>query len=66
MADNQAPASPGKCSAEIYRNGNPFPFICGKKALFEHEGQMYCKTHYPPAIQAKRIAHQKKASGGKS
>lgn len=51
-----------KCSAEVYRNGNPHPFLCGKKAQFEHEGKEYCATHYPPNVQAKRIEHQNKAA----
>lgn len=29
---------------------------CGRKAVYEHEGKHYCKTHHPPTVQAKRDA----------
>lgn len=59
MTARPTPA-PHKCSAEVYRNGNPFPFACGKTATLEHDGKKYCKTHYPPTVQAKRVELQKK------
>lgn len=62
MSKANKPTAP-KCSAEVYRNGNPFPFVCGKTASLEHEGVMYCKTHYPPAVKARRAAAAAKKHG---
>ena len=49
-----------KCCAQVRRAGAWRSHPCGKNASMEHEGKHYCKTHYPPTVQAKRDASHAK------
>lgn len=40
------------CAGKIFRGYRYYS--CSNKASHEHEGTMYCKTHHPPTVQAKR------------
>ena len=49
-----------KCCGQVRSAGAWRSHPCGKNASMEHEGKHYCKTHYPPTVQAKRDASHAK------
>lgn len=48
------------CCEMVWARGAYRGYPCGKGAQYEHNGRWYCKTHHPPAVQAKRDARNQK------
>lgn len=43
------------CELMYHRNGwSGVP--CGRNAAYEFDGKHYCKTHHPPAVEARNSA----------
>ena len=60
MATKNESAEKYKCQARTYPPGVYWSAACGKTAAYEHEGVLYCKTHHPPNVKAKREAKHAK------
>lgn len=48
------------CAKTMYRGYGITGDHCVRKGVLKHGGKLWCRQHYPPNVEAKRAAREKK------